>query len=245
MEETSEIKIVCVTELLHDTKQQLFRLVAENNEVEFKNVLDSLNEGMAKIILRDLIPAYNRESDTNPRFKRYVHILLEKHMSFYTNKSHSCQLLMSACEEGDLNLVKTLVANGSKDDQNYAMSNACKHGHLEVLKYLIDNSISSFDTDNDYELRLPTHPNKNHRHIVQYVMEKTGRFHDAIDYALEGGNYDMVRWLVEGSRDKEGDDTREGIKITEDYIQRCGYLERNLREGDREIYNYLKSKVTQ
>lgn len=201
MEESTEHRIVCITELLRNNyEQQLLKLAEERNKHEFDRVLNSLNQGTCRLLLKSLIPEMNRRTYKDFSMKPYSNILLKKKSSLYSYELISCPLLCEVCSKGELDLVKNLIANGSTDDANSAMIEACECGHLEVLKYLIENGISSFDTENDYELRVPAYLKNNHRHIVQYVMETTGRYHDAITYALEACNHDMVRWLIDGDK---------------------------------------------
>lgn len=226
-----------IEDVIYEYTEQLIRLVEEDDENNFINVLTSVNKNIYESLLKSLIPdMFEISSETCENVDDYIALVFEHYFSIYEYKEKTRPLLKSACEKGNLKLVKNLIDFGFKDYDNVAINKACNNGHLDVVKYLMEQEVYSFDID-DSGFKLPyDHCNK-HRHIIQYIMETTGRYLDAINYALECDDHDMVRWLV------EGDEFRQGVKVTEEYLESQYYLSNSKREEDITIYNYLKSKV--
>jgi len=236
-EEYEKIKYK-IEDVIYEYQEQLIRLVEEDDENNFINVLTSVNKNIYESLLESLIPdMFEISSEKCENVDLYINSVIERYFSIHEYKQKTRSLLKSACSKGNLKLVKNLIDYGFKDYDNVAINKACNNGHLDVVRFLVEKEISSFDID-DSGFKLPyDHCNK-HRHIIQYIMEKTGRYHDAITYALECDDHDMVRWLV------EGDESREDIKITKEYIESQYCLRNSKREEDRDIYSYLKSKVS-
>jgi len=82
--------------------------------------------------------------------------------------------LKSACINGHLNIVKSLVKNGANirayDDE--ALGESCKHGHLNIVMFLVEKG-ANVKANNNYAIRMAEL--YNHFDVRDYLYKHGGR----------------------------------------------------------------------
>jgi ankyrin repeat protein len=79
-------------------------------------------------------------------------------------------LLLNACSEGRLDLVKYYLSFNTDDINIHTslLQISCRNGHLNVVKYLVEKGI---DIRNDDDLGLKEASLSGHVHIIRYLLE--------------------------------------------------------------------------
>jgi len=93
------------------------------------------------------------------------------------------QLLISACEKGNLKVIKFLIEEGANVnvERRRALIISVRLGNLKIVKYLVKNG-ADFHADN--EKALITAIKENHLEIVKYLID-------------QGANFKKYEYLIE------------------------------------------------
>lgn len=104
------------------------------------------------------------------------------------------QLLVDACRDGDLGLVKNLVKMGiDTRENNKYISSAVAKKHMEIVKFLVENGAN-------VEWGMETASVFGHCEIMEYLLKNvdnsTCNFSVVIDHAAAFGFIDIVKLLI-------------------------------------------------
>lgn len=85
--------------------------------------------------------------------------------------------LSIACEEGDLEKVKSLIGKGLDIDLEYKfwtpLTKASEKGHSDIVEYLVENGagVNIKNEDGHTALILVSNEDKEHLNIIQYLVD--------------------------------------------------------------------------
>ena len=133
--------------------------------------------------------------DKSPELLYLSMLVVKRNYYIYYSKNRA---LMSASEEGHLEIVKYLVENGADVtvEDNFPVRSASEDGHLSVVKYLTEHGADITATNNFAVI----HASRNgHLPVVKYLVEHgadiTAQDNQAVRYASENAHLPVVKYL--------------------------------------------------
>lgn len=130
-----------------------------------------------------------------------------------SRKSFKAAPINSAAENGHIEIVKLLLANGAditvQDAKGWTpLNSAAWGGHLEVVKLLLENGADFTVPSNDYWTPLVVAAYHGHLSVVQLLLEKgadiiasTEDGWTPLNSAARGGHLEVVKLLLENGAD--------------------------------------------
>lgn len=121
------------------------------------------------------------------------------------------EILIEACQNGELDEVKELISQGANidfiDDEDWQpITYAGANGYKEIVKYLIENG-AELGHEDDLVLREALYNGYND--IVKLLIESGADIHSnescCIKEASGNGDYDMVKYFIEQGADVNAD----------------------------------------
>lgn len=112
--------------------------------------------------------------------------------------------LKNASEKGDINMIKTLLQNGTNihAGDDIALRLASAVGHLDTVKYLVEQGADIHAMD-DHAVRWAAE--YGHLQVVKYLVEQGADINTKFNYALrkaaKEGHVKVVKYLIEQGAD--------------------------------------------
>lgn len=100
--------------------------------------------------------------------------------------------MYDACLNGNMELVKLLIANNNENDYNAGLRGACQNGNIEMVRLMIAKGA------NDYDRGLYNTCIGGNVQIVKLLIEKGANDYNlGLHYACQFGHFEIVRLMLE------------------------------------------------